>query len=87
MEDAEDTVLYAVSVMARDRVGAVSVVDKTQKGGMQGIFTERNVMLRVVQQERNPRDTLVQDVMTSPVGTASEKTTAKKPFPSCSTAT
>jgi len=76
--DAGDTVLYAVSVMARERVGAVVVVDKTQKGEMQGIFTERDVMLRVVQQERNPRETLVRDVMTSPVETASEKTTAKE---------
>ena len=76
--DAGDTVFYAVSVMARERVGAVAVVDKTLKGDLQGIFTERDVMLRVVQQERNPRDTLVRDVMTSPVKTASEKTTAKE---------
>ena len=74
--DAGDTVFYAVSVMARERVGAVAVVDKTLKGDLQGIFTERDVMLRVVQQERNPRGTLVRDVMTSPVETASEKTTA-----------
>ena len=74
--DAGDTVFYAVSVMARERVGAVAVVDETLKGDLQGIFTERDVMHRVVQQERNPRGTLVRDVMTSPVETASEKTTA-----------
>ena len=74
--DAGDTVFYAVTVMARERVGAVGVVDKTLKGDLQGIFTERDVMLRVVQQERNPRGTMVRDVMTSPVETASEKTTA-----------
>jgi len=76
--DAGDTVLYAVSVMARERVGAVAVVDKTLKGDLQGIFTERDVMLRVVQEERDSRGTLVRDVMTSPVETASEKTTAKE---------
>ncbi len=76
--DSGDTVFYAVSVMARERVGAVGVVDKTLKGDLQGIFTERDVMLRVVQEERNPRETLVRDVMTSPVETASEKTTAKE---------
>ena len=74
--DAGDTVLYTVTMMSRERVGAVAVVDKTLKGNLQGIFTERDVMLRVVQEERNPRATPVRDVMTSPVVTASEKTTA-----------
>ena len=76
MVDAGDTVLHAVRVMAEERVGAVAVVDKTQKGDLQGIFTERDLMLRVVQEERDSRGTLVRDVMTSPVETASEKTTA-----------
>ena len=76
MVDAGDTVLYAVTVMARERVGATAVVDKILKGDLQGIFTERDVMLRVVQKERNPRTTLIRDVMTTPVETASEKTTA-----------
>ena len=76
MVDAGDTVLYAVTVMARERVGATAVVDKTLKGDLQGIFTERDVMLRVVHKERNPRTTLIRDVMTTPVETASEKTTA-----------
>ena len=76
--DAGDTVFYAVTVMARERVGAVAVVDKTLKGDLQGIFTERDVMLRVVQEERDSHGTLVRDVMTSPVETASEKTTAKE---------
>ena len=35
-------------------------------------------MLRVVQQERNPRETQVGDVMTSPVEAASEETTAEE---------
>ena len=76
MVDVGDTVLYAVTVMARERVGATAVVDKTLKGDLQGIFTERDVMLRVVHKERNPRTTLIRDVMTTPVETASEKTTA-----------
>ena len=70
------SVFDAVSVMAREGVGAVAVVEKTEKGELRGIFTERDVMLRVVQQERNPRETPVRDVMTAPVETASEETTA-----------
>ncbi len=74
--DVGDNVFYAIAVMARERVGAVAVVGIAGKTELQGIFTERDVMLRVVQEERNPRGTLVRDVMTSPVETASEKTTA-----------
>ncbi|MBI4465275.1 MAG: CBS domain-containing protein [Acidobacteria bacterium] len=74
--EAGATVFDAVNVMAREQVGAVAVVGKGEKSELQGIFTERDVMLRVVQTERNPRETPVRDVMTSPVETASEETTA-----------
>jgi CBS domain-containing protein len=71
--DAGATVLEAVHVMARARVGAVAVLEK---GELKGIFTERDLMLRVVRQERSPRETKVRDVMTSPVATAYDKTPA-----------
>ena len=67
------TVLDAVGVMARERVGAVTVVEH---GVLQGIFTERDVMLRVVHQKRNPETTLVRDVMTSDVKTLTEDASA-----------
>ena len=67
------TVLDAVGVMARERVGAVTVVEH---GVLQGIFTERDVMLRVVHQKRNPETTLVRDVMTSEVKTLTEDASA-----------
>ncbi len=70
------TVFDAVGVMAREGVGAVAVVGNAGKSELHGIFTERDVMLRVVQQERNPLTTPVGDVMTSPVEAASEETTA-----------
>jgi len=71
--DAGATVLNAVHAMARERVGAVAVMER---GELKGIFTERDLMLRVVQQERNPRETKVRDVMTSPVATTHDKTPA-----------
>jgi CBS domain-containing protein len=55
--------------MARYRVGAVAVVEQ---GVLRGIFTERDVMLRVVNQRRNPGTTLVRDVMTADVKTLSD---------------
>jgi len=70
------TVIDAVRVMAREGMGALAVVENHGKSKLHGIFTERDVMLRVVQQDRNPRTTPVADVMTSPVQTASNETTA-----------
>lgn len=73
--EPEATVLDAVVVMSRARVGAVAVVERAE---LQGIFTERDLMLRVVERERDPRATKVREVMTSPVATASDKTPASE---------
>jgi CBS domain-containing protein len=69
------TVLEAVQVMAEEGVGAVAVVEN---GQLRGIFTERDVMLRVVLRERQPRETRVNDVMTTPAETTSRDTTAEE---------
>jgi CBS domain-containing protein len=58
--------------MARDRVGAVLVAEKSK---LMGIFTERDLMLRVVQEQRDPTATLVRDVMTADVMTVTEAAT------------
>ena len=57
------TVLEAVEMMAEHGVGAVAVVENKN---LKGIFTERDVMLRVVLRGRNPKETRVGEVMTSP---------------------
>ena len=69
------SVLDAVGVMTRDRVGAVAVVEM---GVLKGIFTERDLMLRVVQPKRNPETTLVREVMTSPVKTVVDTSTPEE---------
>ncbi len=66
------SVLEAVEVMAERGVGAVGVVDA---GALHGIFTERDVMLRVVLKQRDPTTTKVSDVMTSPAETIDDDTT------------
>jgi len=66
----DTTVLEAVEVMAEHGVGAVGVVDN---GQLRGIFTERDVMLRVVLRHRSPQDTHVGEVMTSPAETISDE--------------
>jgi CBS domain-containing protein len=74
----EATVLEAVEAMARDRVGAVAIIELPGSGTLKGIFSERDLMLRVVQKGRDPRGTKVRDVMTADVKTASEKTAASE---------
>jgi len=66
------SVLEAVEVMAERGVGAVGVVEE---GILRGVFTERDVMLRVVLKEREPKLTKVSAVMTSPAQTISDDTT------------
>jgi CBS domain-containing protein len=58
------TVMDAVKVMNANRVGAVLVMDGSR---VAGIFTERDVLTRVVATERSPRDLSVADVMTKAV--------------------
>ena len=61
---ASESVLNAANVMNERGIGGVVVTDD---GEMVGIFTERDVMRRVVAEKRDPSQTLVRDVMTSPV--------------------
>jgi CBS domain-containing protein len=60
----EATVLSAVEKMNQERIGAVLVCIS---GEMVGIFTERDVLCRVVGEGRDPAATKVVDVMTSEV--------------------
>jgi len=58
----EARVLDAVRLMNDQRVGAVAVV---RDGVLAGIFTERDLMIRVVLEDKDPGKTAVSDVMTS----------------------
>ncbi len=67
------TVMEAIEAMSKASVGAVMVVDGEE---LKGVFTERDVMLRVVLEKKDPNTTRVSDVMTSPVVSINkEKTT------------
>jgi CBS domain-containing protein len=60
----ELTVVDAVRLMANQRVAAVLVLDD---GSPAGIFTERDLMMKVVLEGRDPGRTRIVEVMTSPV--------------------
>ena len=70
----DSTVLEAIEVSLPGRVGAVAVVDS---GKLMGIFTERDVMLKVVHKQLDPKTTKVGDVMTAPVITIAPNTAVK----------
>lgn len=65
---ASTTVLEAAAMMTDARIGALCVFDEDR---LVGIFSERDLMTRVVVPGRDPRRTLVSEVMTSDVVTAS----------------
>jgi len=60
----EATVLEAAQVMNQRHIGALVV---TRGDKVVGIFTERDVLNRVVAKQLAPADTKVQDVMSAPV--------------------
>lgn len=62
--EAKITVLDAARFMGEHVIGAVPVLEE---GKLVGIFTERDLMTRVVVPRKDPAATLVRDVMTSEV--------------------
>lgn len=66
------TVLQAALLMNEHRVGALVAVED---GRVVGMFTERDVLLRVVAERRDPEATAVGEVMTAPVVCCSPETT------------
>jgi CBS domain-containing protein len=70
---AEATVNEAVRTMAQASIGAIGVTDRNR---VIGIFSERDLMLRVVLEKRDPERTHMRDVMTSPVETIHRDSTA-----------
>jgi CBS domain-containing protein len=61
---ASSTVLDATRVMNAEKIGAVVVMDGA---GVAGIFTERDVLRRVVAEQQPPAELSVEQVMTRDV--------------------
>jgi CBS domain-containing protein len=73
--DASATVAEAVAVMTQRRVGAVVI--KNEDGLADGIFTERDVLVRVVHAERDAKTTPISMVMTRDVRFVTPGTTVE----------
>ena len=70
---ADATVLSAAMSMRNARIGAAAVLEGDE---LVGIFSERDVMLRVVVSRLDPETTTVRDVMTTAVQTVGEEAEA-----------
>ena len=70
--DPRSTVLEAAMTMNEHRIGALVCVDEK---GVCGMFTERDILTRVVVAELEPSATRVREAMTWPVIHCSPKTT------------
>ena len=66
------TVKEAANLMSVHRVGSLLVSE--EDGVLRGIFTERDVLMRVVAQGRDPDATRVEEVMTTSLITVSPDT-------------
>jgi len=66
------TALEAARAMENNRIGAVMVVDK---GRVVGMVTDRDLSIKVIGQEKDPKSTPIKEVMSSPVVTLSPRNT------------
>src|SRR5262249_45988615 len=71
----EATVLEAALLMNEHKIGALVVIED---GRVTGRFTERDVLRRVVGEQRDPGATLVADVMTAEVACCTLATTIEE---------
>jgi CBS domain-containing protein len=69
------TVYEAVSEMNKNRIGCVVIIDD---GRIEGIFTERDVLRRIVGDGIDPKKTKVADVMTRDVVTIPPDTSVER---------
>lgn len=69
------SIFDAVAEMNRHRIGAIVILDGDR---LVGIFTERDVLRRVVGAGLDPRTALVADVMTAGVITVTPETTVEQ---------
>jgi len=73
----DETVFEAVKAMVDANVGAI-LVTGANHDRIEGIFTERDYLRRIAVEGRTSRETLVRDVMTSPVIVVGPETTVEE---------
>ncbi|MFQ5683972.1 MAG: cyclic nucleotide-binding/CBS domain-containing protein [Candidatus Binatia bacterium] len=62
--DVASTIFEVMETMARNNVGGIVITDKQRPVG---IFTEQDVLKRVMNKKLDPRETAIMEVMTAPI--------------------
>lgn len=73
--DGDETILQAAQFMTEHRIGAVLVLDGERIAGM---FSERDILQRVVAEGRDPSQTKVEEVMTAEVACCTPDTSLEE---------
>ncbi len=69
------TVFEGIELMQRENVGSLFVVEDDR---LEGVLTERDIMLRIAVRHRDPEITPIREVMTSKVWTLSANATVNE---------
>ncbi len=64
-----DTVRRAAQLMKSEKVGPIPVLDDLENRHLEGIITDRDIVLEVVAEDRDPNTTRVSEIMTRDVVT------------------
>ncbi|MGK5092326.1 CBS domain-containing protein [Deltaproteobacteria bacterium TL4] len=75
ISEPDSTVMEAIQKMGEQKIGTVLIVED---GKLLGIFSERDLLMRVMVQHKNPETTLLKEVYTSNPITVSENTPVKE---------
>lgn len=67
----DQTVFEACNLMAKHNIGTIVIVDKKDKKKPLGIFTERDLVTKVITQHKSSTE-MLENVMTRPLVTCSE---------------
>ena len=75
--DPDSSVSYALTLMRRRNIHSV-VVDKTSENAVYGIVTTTDIRDKIIATDRNPAETRVREIMSSPLTPADPEWTLKE---------
>jgi CBS domain-containing protein len=64
-----DTVYQAAQLMKSEDVGPIPILNDAENRKLEGIVTDRDIVLQVVAEARDPKNTRVSEIMTKDVAT------------------
>jgi len=66
---ATDMVYQAAQLMKSEDVGSIPILNDPESRRLEGIITDRDIVLKVVAENRDPKNTRVSEIMTKDVAT------------------